>query len=308
MSSKSTGPATFHGIVTDIHCASCVGKIETALKALPGVIDAHVNLADRHVLVWGSATPSQISRAVTRVGYHITAEREADPTRIEQQRWRQAFAAGWLGFVLMLDMFFGVFPHLGEPHGLQTQLGVSILTLSVMMYSGRHIYVRAFRALMRLTSTMDTLIALGTGAAWLYSFLVLLNFHSTGEFPHALYFESSVLILAFVNFGSLLEERARSRTAEAITRLLDLQPPVATLVEGNTEREIPLFSVQVGQCLRVKPGEKIPVDGIVIDGDSNVNEAMLTGEPMPSHKHIHDLVHAGTLNTSGSFVMRATKV
>jgi len=308
MSSKSIGNASFHGIVTDMHCASCVGKIETALRALPGVIDAQVNLADRHVLVWGSATPSQISQAVTRLGYHVTAESQAMPTRVEEQRWRQACAAGWLGFVLMLDMVFGVFPHLGEPHGLRTQLGVSILTLWVMMYSGHHIYVRAYRALMRLTSTMDTLIAIGTGAAWLYSFLVLVDFHYTGEFPHALYFESAILILAFVNFGSLLEERARSRTAEAIERLLDLQPPVATLVDDNKDREIPLSEVQVGQSLRVRPGEKIPVDGVLIDGDSNVNESMLTGEPMPLHKHLNDLVHAGTLNTSGSFVMRATKV
>ena len=221
---------------------------------------------------------------------------------------RKAVVAGLLGGILLLLGLFNGLPVLTSETGRIVWGGVGLLTLIVMIYAGGHFYLGAWRAFRAHAATMDTLIAVGTGAAWLFSMSVVMWPDHIPTLAQHAYFQASAVIIALVNLGAALEVRARGKTAQAIKRLIDLQPKMARVIRDQTEIEIPIEAVIIGNQLRVRPGERIAVDGHVLEGESHIDESMLTGEPMPVHKKVGDLVSAGTLNKTGSFIFKATRI
>ena len=300
-------------------CASCVSKIEQALAAVPGVERAEMNFADRTVAVSGSAGSEQLIAAIERAGYNARAmadvpEEQAldDKTAADQTYYRRllvkmAVALG-VGVPLMAWGLLGGAMTVTTGGERLAWLAVGLATLGVMAFSGRHFYVGAWRTLANHTANMDTLIALGTGTAWLYSMVVVCLPGYLPEVARHVYFEATAMIIGLVNLGLALELRARGKTSEAIRRLIGLQARTARVLRDGKELDIAIEQVLRGDLVRVRPGEKIPVDGQVSEGRSAVDESMLTGEPMPVEKAAGDEVVAGTLNKSGSIVFRATRV
>ena len=212
----------------------------------------------------------------------------------------QAAVAGLFGILLIILMRFHI------PH--QVLLALGILTFGVMIFSGWHIYLNAAKSLLKLRTNMNTLVTLGTGAAWVYSMLIVIWPKLVPQAAGHVYFEAAVIILAFIDLGAALEIRARGKTSEAIRRLIGLQVKTARVMRGKKELEIPIEKIMVGDILRVRPGEKIAIDGEIIEGGSSIDESMLTGEPMPVAKRIGDKVVGATINKTGSFLFKATHI
>lgn len=297
-------------------CAGCVAAVETALRTVPGVDAALVNLAERTAEVSGVAPPAAVIAAVRRAGYDAAElrgveddeERQAVEYAHYRRLRRRTAAAAAVGVPLFIGDLLSWLPSLATPGGRAFWLVVGMATLAVMVYSAGHIFTAAWKAARVHNANMDTLIALGTGAAWWYSMAVTLFPDAVPSLAQHAYFEAAVIIIALVNFGAALEMRARGRTSEAIRRLIGLQPKTARVVRNGAERDIPLTEVGLDDTVRMRPGERIPVDGEVISGESAVDESMLTGEPMPVHKKPGDAVVGGTLNGSGSFLFQAKRI
>jgi P-type Cu+ transporter len=318
----STEPTT--GMTSDetrlsimgMSCAGCVSTVEGALGAVPGVVSVNVNFADHSAMVKGYADPELLKRAVVNAGYDAAVmegfENPEEQEALEQQRYRtlmkKAAVAGAFGAFLMLAEHFAWLPEIGSVTGRWVWPELALITLGVMTYSGLHFYLGAAKALSLGQANMDTLIALGTGAAWLFSCIVI---DFSGVLPslakHA-YFEAAVVILAFINLGTGLETMARGRTSGAIRKLIGLQPRTARVMRDGKEYDIPIEEVGLGETLRVRPGEKIAVDGVLIEGHSTVDESMLTGEPLPVEKSANAEVVAGTINQTGTFLFKATRI
>ena len=185
---------------------------------------------------------------------------------------------------------------------------IGLITLAVMVFAGGHFYTSAWKSLKNRTATMDTLVALGTGAAWLYSMSVNVWPQWFPMEARHLYYEASAMIIGLINLGHMLEARARQRSSKALERLLDLTPPTARVVTDDGEKSVPLSEVQPGMTLRLTTGDRVPVDGEITQGDAWLDEAMLTGEPIPQQKSQGDAVHAGTVVQDGSVLFRASAV
>jgi Cu+-exporting ATPase len=302
--------------VLGMRCAGCVAAVETALREVPGVAAADVNFADHSAVVTGTAAPEALKQALQEAGYdgavmeglddlHVQDEQEAERY---QALLRKAKVAAGLGVPLMAGAHLGWFPHLGTAAGSVFWSLASLLTLTVLYYAGGHFYVGALKSFRQRQANMDTLIALGTGAAWFYS-TVAIDFSSIlpAGSQHA-YFEAAAIILAFINLGSALEMRARGKTSSAIRQLIGLQPRTARVVRDGQELDVAIADIGLEETLRVRPGEKIAVDGVVIEGSSAVDESMLTGEAIPVEKRVGDEVIGGTLNQTGSFLYKATRI
>lgn len=296
-------------------CAGCVTTVERALQAVPGVAEANVNFAEHTATVHGEVEIPELIKAVQDVGYEASelssgadeSEKAAAERDEYRQRLREAAAAGAVGVPLLLMGWLGKMPPISGL-GWWFWLGVGIVTLAVMIYSGGRFFRGAWKSFLNHNANMDTLIALGTGAAWLFSAIILLWPSLVPESARHVYFEAAAIIIALINFGSALEMRARGKTSEAIQRLIGLAPKTARVVRNGEELDIPLEEIGLDETLRVRPGEKIAVDGVVIEGHSTVDESMLTGEPMPVSKGKGDKVVGGTLNKSGSFLFQATHI
>jgi Cu+-exporting ATPase len=306
-------------IIEGAGCASCVGKIESALKSVSGVENAEMNFAQRTVSVTGTASPSALVKAVERAGYSAkvaTSESDGDAlAEKEQADWayykrlmREMTVALSLGVPLMIYSLFVGEMTVTTATERVTWLVVGILTLGVLYFSGKHFFVGAWQSLKNHSANMDTLIALGTGTAWLYSMVVVLVPHLVPEMARHVYFEATAMIIGLINLGLALELKARGRTSEAIKRLIGLQAKTARVIRDDKQLDIAIEDVLEEDVVRVRPGEKIPVDGKVIEGSTTVDESMLTGEPMPVEKSVGDDVVAGTINKSGSFLFQATRV
>jgi Cu+-exporting ATPase len=300
--------------IIGMSCAGCVAAVETALRKVPGVVSASVNFAERTAQVSGDVLAATLIQAVQQAGYDASelrdaaaeAERDAAEQAHDQRLVRNTVVAGALAASLMIAEMAGWLPALATGQGFWIAIG--LLTLAVMIYSGGHFFTGAWRQFRHHNANMDTLIALGTGAAWGYSMLVALVPASIPSLAQHAYFESAVTIMALINLGSALESRARGKASAAISRLLGLQPKTARIVENDQEQDVPIETLRVGALIRVRPGEKIPVDGEIVSGRSTVDESMLTGEPLPIAKQAGDRVTGGALNKNGSFVFRATQV
>lgn len=298
-----------------MRCAACVSSIEEALTQVEGVEQVSVNLADRSADVTGSAALPELLQAVDKAGFSATpldehygeAERQAEEQAQLQLAKRRTWVALLLGAPQMILMMTGHLPMLEEGRLIWGLIG--LLTLAMMVYSGGHFFSAAWKALKNRHATMDTLIALGTGSAWLYSTLMVLWPELVPVEGRHVYYEAAAFIIGLVNLGHVLETRARGQASQAIRALLQLQPDSATLIlPGGEERQMRLASIQPSDLLRVRPGERIPVDGVVAEGSTHVDESMLTGEPLPVHKQKGDWLSAGTVNQGGSIKLRVRKV
>lgn len=302
--------------IAGMSCAGCVASVESALLAVPGVREAAVNLVERTASVSGEADSAELVAAVKAAGYDAAElrgiEDEDEKQAIEAAHYRRllnkAMAAGAVGAPLMIGDLLGWLPSLSNGNGRGFWLAAGLATLAAMVYSAGHIFLAAWKAFKVHNANMDTLIALGTGAAWLYSMAVVIFPDAVPSLARHAYFEAAAIIIALVNFGAALEMRARGRTSQAIRRLIGLQPKTARVLRNGEERDIPLAEVGLDDTVRVRPGERVPVDGVVIDGESNVDESMLTGEPMPVIKRVGDEVVGGTINLGGSFLFQAKRI
>ena len=302
--------------VTGANCASCVNTIESALKSVDGITGAHMNLADRTATATGHADPQALIRAVESSGYgasQIEDPDAADDRKQEEDRKqyktllvKMAVSLG-LGLGLMIwGMGFGTMMVTSENQPIWLTLGV--VTLGVMAVTGGHFFSGAWKAFRHHNANMDTLIALGTGTAWVYSMTVASIPDALPEMARHVYFEASAMIIGLINLGQALELRAKGKTSEAVRRLLDLRAKTARVIRDGEEQDLPVEQVRAGDHIRVRPGEKLPVDGEITEGSTRVDESMLTGEPMPVSKGEGDEVSAGTINTHGAIIYRATRV
>lgn len=315
MSAEQTSD-TLRLSILGMRCAGCVSAVEGALAAVAGVTSVSVNFADHSAMVTGNPDPETLKQAVKAAGYDAAVmEGIEDPSKQEEQelqRYRKlmkkAAVAAIFGALLMVAEHFGWLPEIGSKAGLWVWPEIALITLSILMYSGWHFYSGAYKSLTLGQANMDTLIALGTGSAWLYSCIVIDYYGTLPSLAKHAYFEAAVMILAFINLGSGLETLARGKTSSAIRQLVGLQPRTARVVRNGEEMDIAIEQVGLGETLRVRPGEKIAVDGVLLEGHSTVDESMLTGESLPVEKAVGSEVVAGTMNQTGSFLFTATRI
>lgn len=302
-------------LIDGMSCASCVSRVERALQQVAGVSQARVNLGERSALVLGSADPEALVAAVAGAGYAAQfVEDESERRQKQQQSARQAMRRfSWQAALALLLgvplMFWGM---MGDNMMLSAAnrslwLSLGVLTLLVIVIAGGHFYRSAWRSLRKGTATMDTLVALGTGAAWLYSISVALWPDFFPAQARHLYFEASAMIIGLINLGHALEQRARQRSSQALERLLDLTPAQARVITEQGEKMVPLSEIQPGMTLRLVTGDRVPVDSEILEGEAWFDEAMLTGEPVPLAKSRGASIFAGTLVQDGAvrFTARA---
>jgi Cu2+-exporting ATPase len=299
--------------VLEMSCAACAVSVESILKHTTGVHDAGVNYANQTAWVQYDptvATAESLQKAVQSGGYDLMVDAE-DPNAVQEEARQQQYAeltqrtiwAVALSVpVLLLGMVWMDWSY--------ANYAMLVLTAPVVFWLGRSYFVNAWRQARHGMANMDTLVALSTGIAFLFSTFNTLYpqfWLDRGQIPHV-YFEAAAVIIAFISLGKLLEERAKSNTGSAIKKLIGMQPQTVRIVMGDTEREIPLADVQIGQVLVVRPGERIAVDGTVVSGSSYVDESLISGEPTPVSKATGDAVFAGTINQKGAFRFEANKV
>ena len=305
-------------IIEGANCGSCVAKIEKALKSVSGAQRVEMNFADRSVQVEGNAPSAELIEAVENIGYKakpMNSESEQDALDEKAKADNAHYKKLMRNMVLALGvgaplMLYGLIFDMSVTTNAQ-RIGwfiVGIVTLVVMAIAGKQFYNGAWQSFKNHTANMDTLIALGTGTAWLYSMVVVIAPSVLPEVARHVYFEASAMIIGLINLGLAFEVKARGRTSEAIKRLIGLQPKTARVVRDNEEQDIAISEVLKNETVRVRPGEKIPVDGEVIEGRSSVDESMLTGEPMPVNKSEGDTVVAGSINKSGTLLFKATHI
>lgn len=306
-------------------CASCANNIDQAIRSVPGVMDCNVNFAAEQATINYDSQRTDlktIQGAIDGAGYSslvqedIFAGEDEAETAIQlaedREMLRKVIVAGAIAIIIFvgsIPMMTGLHIHFIPAflHDYWVQL---VLTTPVQFWCGGSFYVNGWKAMKHHTATMDTLMAVGTSAAYFYSLFVTLFpgfFAAQGLIPHV-YYEVSVMVIALILLGRLLEHRARGKTSEAIHKLIGLQPKNARVIRDGVEMDIPITDVRINDLILVRPGEKIPVDGEVITGASTVDEAMVTGESLPVRKQPGDEVIGATINKTGSFQFRATRV
>lgn len=299
--------------VLEMTCAACAVSVESMLNNTPGVSKAVVNYANQSATVeYASKTisPAGMQQVLQSIGYDLVVDVE-DPGQVQQeaqQRHYESLKKRTLWAVILslpivaIGMFF-----MDLSYGNYIMMALST---PVVFWLGRSYFINAWKQARHGKANMDTLVALSTGIAFVFSTFNTLNpdfWHSRGLHPHV-YFEAAAVVIAFISLGKLLEERAKSNTSSALKKLMGLQPKTVRIIDGTTERDIPIAQVRVGQVIAVRPGEKIPVDGVVESGASFVDESMISGEAIPIVKQSGESVFAGTINQKGSFRFTAQKV
>ncbi len=309
-------------VIEGMTCASCVGRVERALRAVPGVVSAHVNLATEGASITGQAEPSRLIAAVEAVGFDARPHRAQMPGDSASDRRdaeagalrRDVIIAGALTLpVFVLEMGAHMIPglhHLIEDTiGMQTNWLIQfVLTSLVLAIPGLRFYVHGFPALLRGAPDMNSLVAVGTGAAYAYSMVATF---APGLLPAGtvnVYYEAAAVIVTLILVGRYLEARAKGRSSQAIQRLLGLQVRTARVRRDGAFVDLPIDAVGLGDEIELRPGDRVPVDGEVIDGKSYIDESMITGEPVPVAKTAGAEVVGGTVNQTGALVFRATAV
>lgn len=300
--------------ITGMTCANCSARVEKELKATEGVLEANVNLATEKATVQfdGNLTAENLIQRVEAIGYGAILFDEAHKQKIQEEK------AAYLGkmkrdlilsavltaplMIAMIAMLLG--SHAGWVHFLHLPLVQLILVTPVQFGVGQRFYRGAYHALKTKAPNMDVLVAMGTSAAFALSvYNGFFNPHNSD-----LYFESSGMIITLILLGKYLEQKAKTKTSDAIKQLMSLQAKTAMIIVAGEEKEVPIEEVQVGDILRVRPGEQIPVDGKILKGQTTIDESMLTGESLPVDKQVDDQVFGGTVNTTGSIQFSATQV
>ncbi|MBV9389545.1 MAG: copper-translocating P-type ATPase [Chroococcidiopsidaceae cyanobacterium CP_BM_ER_R8_30] len=308
-------------------CASCASNIEQAIQSVPGVVDCSVNFGVEQATVKydpNRTSLEKIQQAVSDAGYSAYSLQEQEMITGENDAERHYRAAENRELYLKV-LVGGIFSVLLVVGGLPAMMGVRtpsliswlshpwvqlVLATPVQFWCGKSFYLNGWKALKRHAATMDTLIALGTSAAYFYSIFVTVfpGFFTEQHLTAETYYESAAIVITLILLGRLFENRARGQTSEAIRQLIGLQARTARLIRNGQEVDVPLAEVVVGDVILVRPGEKVPVDGEVIEGVSTIDEAMITGESVPAKKQPGDEVIGATINKTGSFTFRATRV
>ena len=299
--------------VLEMTCAACAVSVESMLKSVSGVKDAGVNYANQSAWIEYDnklAQPGDLQNAIRSIGYDLVVDAE-DPQAVKEEAQRKQYEQVkkrtiWSSIlaapVVIIGMFF-----MDMPYGNYISM---LLAAPVVFYFGRHFFVNSWKQARHKMANMDTLVALSTGIAFLFSTFNTFFpefWHARGVHAHV-YFEAAAVVIAFISLGKLLEEKAKSNTSSAIKKLMGLQPKTVRMIVEGVEQEIPIASVKTGNVIMVRPGERIPVDGRVLSGSSFVDESMISGEPIPVEKKSGEKVFAGTVNQKGSFQFEAEKV
>ena len=313
-------------IIEGMSCASCAMTIENAVSKIPGVHKASVNLATEIMTVEAndSVTPEDIAKVVDGVGYGARPRGKSVEEELEEKNEKkEAHLRGMkrnltisaiftvpLLFIAMADMVGIPMPAFLSP--MQSPVSYALIQLALVLpilWVGRRFFVDGFKALTKGHPNMDSLVALGTSAAFLYSLYGTYHvLEGHAHFAMNLYYESAGVILTLITLGKYFEAVSKGKTSMAIQTLVGLAPKMATVLRDGQEVEVPVEEVQVDDLIRVKPGEKVPVDGVVTEGNSTVDESMLTGESIPVSKAVGDEVIGASLNKTGSFILKATKI
>ena len=299
--------------VMGMHCAACANNVEKIVKKQEGGEDASVTLAAAVLTVDFNSdvvSPEQLKDAVMKIGFDLIIDEdnsmeeqeEAEHSYYEQLQRKTVVAWIFALPVAFMGMFFMDFPGINW--------WMLVLSLPVLFYSGHAFYVNAWKQAKHFTSNMDTLVALSTSIAFLFSLFNTLYpqfWYEQGLEPHV-YYEAATVIIAFVLVGKLMEEKAKGKTSMAIRKLMGLQPKTARILRDGKEEDILISELKKGDKVSVRPGERVPVDGLIVEGDTFIDESMISGEPIPVEKKLNDKVLAGTINQNGAFVMSAEKV
>ncbi|WP_394626647.1 heavy metal translocating P-type ATPase [Vibrio alginolyticus] len=308
-------------LIQGMTCASCVSSVEKALTNVEGVEKAQVNLAEQSALVFVSQDSDELLNAIVesvkQAGYQAEIlqdaatqqEKQAQQQRQQQKRFKLDAIAGLVvGAPLMIWGVAGGNMMIRNTNDQLAWGAIGIVCLLLLATAGKHFFSNAWLAATHKRATMDTLVALGTGAAWFYSMLVVIF---PDWFPLAsrhVYFEASAMIIGLISLGHYIEAKAKANTTRSLQALINLQPQQATVITEQGDQQIAVEQITLGMKLRIKPGEKVPVDGVVIQGESYIDESMLTGEPVPVLKAQEAQVSAGTLNTDGALIIEATGI
>jgi len=306
-------------LVQGMHCASCSNIIQKKLAALPGVKTSEVNFATENARVTydeKSVTLSDMNKEIAPYGYALLSDKTQESVKklaaLERKTWFALPTAIFIFVTMFWDILGKIFTFWPKfPVSMMYLNPVIFLLASIMMaWIGRPYVIAIVRFLRYRVANMDTLIGVGTLTAFLYSTFVFLlpDLAASLKLPDHLYFDVTIVVLGFVTFGKLLEARSKNKTGEAIKKLLNLGAKMALLVKDGVEKEVPVAQIVVGDVMRVRPGAKIPVDGVIIEGSSTIDESMVSGESIPKDKKTGDAVIGGTINKQGTFLFKATKV
>ncbi len=318
---------TYLAKIEGMHCAACSTRIEKVVGGLAGVAGCSVNLAtERAKITYDpvTITISAIAETIAGLGFKaVSAGETADPgeqredSAIRLAAMKRRLLPSFLLAMVIMGLSMAHMVGIDLPDFIHpdrsplTHALIQFLLLLPVLYLGRSFYTVGIPALLRGAPNMDSLIAIGTGAAFVYSSWSLVEIGlgiNVEERVHDLYFESAAMLIALVSLGKYLEARSKARTTDAIRQLMQLAPDSATLVDAQGERQVAVADIRAGDRLLIRPGERIPVDGIIVDGESAVDESMLTGESMPVRKSPGDMLYGGTLNRNGALTMTASKV
>jgi Cu+-exporting ATPase len=308
--------------IENLRCASCVKFIEDELKSTAGVLNASVNIATQEATVDylpQNTTLAELNKAIETWGYKTRSAASDAPVDKQEEahadEYRRLMSKFWfaaaVSVFVMVTAYYQVVPILRDwsMDSLRILWGVTaLLTLPVMFWSGSDFFTGAWAAFKHRSANMNTLIALGTGAAWLYSTFAILFPSVFPEGTSEPFYDVVSVVIALVVLGQALELRAKGQSSSAIKKLLGLQARTARVIRDGMEMDLPVEEVLVGDVIQVRPGEKVPVDGVIIDGSSAVDESMLTGESLPASKKMGDEVIGATINKTGAFKFRTTKV
>ncbi|MCX5618927.1 heavy metal translocating P-type ATPase [Bombella pollinis] len=310
----TSSPSSRTLLIEGMSCASCSARVEKALKAVPGVTDAHVNLATQQAQITGTASQEALIGAVKTVGFGAAPliQQEAHRTVQDRKTHREAQTRAlrhdllhavilWL-LILFMSMGHG-FGFI--PVGWRPWLQWVFATLA-LIGPGRQFYRAGLPALLHRTPTMNTLVALGTGAAYLYSSLVVFASALLPAETQHLYFDTILGIITLVLLGRLLEARAKGRTSAALEKLICLQPQEAHRLHNGGGHDVPIAQIKPGDQLLIRPGERVPLDGVILEGKSHLDESMLTGEALPTPRGVGETIIGGTLNQEGALTIQAT--
>lgn len=316
--------------VTGMTCAACQSHVEKAVKKLDGVQSCSVSLLTNSMSVEGSASAADIINAVEKAGYgaSLASSKKSDESMLEKRledkespKLKKRLVSSVV--LLLILMYFSMGYAMWSwplPEVLANPLNLALIELllaTIIMVINQHFFVSGFSSLIHRSPNMDTLVSLGSAASYVYSIAVMFRMNEmimightehAAHMVHELYFESAAMILTLITIGKLLEAKSKGRTTDALKTLLSLAPKTAIIIKDGKEAEVPVSSISIGDCFIVKPGASIPVDGVVIEGASAVNEASLTGESIPVDKEEGSIVNAGTINQSGFMKCRATEV
>ncbi|MES9740717.1 heavy metal translocating P-type ATPase [Priestia megaterium] len=305
--------------ITGMTCAACSTRIEKGLNKLEGVTKASVNLALETASVEYSPSqiaPQDITQRVEKLGYGAklkSEEKEEEQSYREKELSKQK-GKFWFAFILSVPLLWAMVSHftftsfIPLPHMLMNPWVQLALATPVQFVVGKQFYVGAFKALRNKSANMDVLVALGTSAAYFYSLYSSLKSLGSSAHTNQLYYETSAILITLILLGKLFEANAKGRSSEAIKKMMGLQAKTAVVIRDGAEVEIPVEEVQKGEVVFIKPGEKVPVDGEIIEGQSALDESMLTGESVPVDKNIGDKVIGATLNKNGFLKIKATNV